>query len=178
MMVLAIKSDNSEVKLAVCSQIVRVHMLRRIMKVMVYVFSAMVVLLSSSCCSDMRQLNEPERPSKVRGWDELRDGNTVIKGIFLLNKGESTDNGKTGIRLVETYPGTCGIFPIKEREYPKAKLQFYRVSDQKILCEPIFFTGAIMTLKPPICEADLEWSGIEINDINSKDKWIVFNLRK
>src|SRR5262252_6796260 len=98
-------------------------MRRRIMKVMYYVFSAMVVLLSSSCCSDMRQLNEPERPSKVRGWDELRDGDTVIKGIFLLNKGESTDNGKIGIRLVETYAGTCRLFPFREREYPQAKLQ-------------------------------------------------------
>jgi hypothetical protein len=124
----------------------------------------------------MRQLNEPERPSKIQGWDELHIGDTVIAGIFLLNKGESTDNGNIGIRLVETYAGKCGLF--KEPEYPQAKLQFYRVSNQKILCEPIFFRGAIMTLKPPVCEADLEWTGIEINDINSKDKWIVFNLRE
>src|SRR5215510_7637651 len=79
-------------------EIVMRRMRKRTVKVIYYVFSAMVALLSSSCCSDMRQLNEPERPSKVRGWDELRDGNTVIKGIFLLNKGESTDNGKIGIR--------------------------------------------------------------------------------
>jgi hypothetical protein len=174
---LEIKSETSESQLAEVSQIVRGHMRRRIMKVMCYVFSAMVVLLSSNCCSEMRQLNEPERPSKVRGWDEWRDGGTVIKGIFLLNKGESTDNGKTGIRLVETYPGKCGLFPFGEREYPKAKLQFYRVSDQAVLCESIFFRGG-MRLVPPICETDLEWSGIEINDINSKDKWIVFNLRE
>ena len=148
------------------------------MKVTYYVFCVLVALLSSSCRSDMRKLNEPERPSKVRGWDELRHGDTVIKGIFLLNRGESTDNGKMGIRLVDTYAGKCGFFPFREREYPQAKLQFYRVSDQTILCEPIFFRGAIMTLKPPICGADLEWSGIEINDINSKDKWIVFNLRE
>ena len=148
------------------------------MKVRYYVFSTMVVLLSSGCCSDLRQLNEPERPSKVQGWEEFHIGDTVIEGIFLLNKGESTDNGKTGIRLVETYPGTCGIFPIKEREYPKAKLQFYRVADQAILCEPIFYTGAGMTLAPPICKADLEWSAIEIIDINSKDNWIVFDLAK
>jgi hypothetical protein len=153
-------------------------MRRDTMKVIHLVFSLLAVLLSSGCCSEMRQLNEPERPSKVRGWEELRDGDMVIDGIFLLNKGESTDNGKIGIRLVETYPGKCGLFPFREREYPQAKLQFFRVSDQAILCEPIFFRGAIMRLVPPICEADLEWSGIEIIKINTKDNWIVFDLRK
>lgn len=147
------------------------------MKVTYYVFSALVVLLSSSCCSEIHQMSEPERPSKVRGWEELHIGDTVIDGIFLLNKGESTDNGKTGIRLVETYPGECGLFRFKEVEYPKAKIQFYRVSDQAILCESIFPRGG-MELTPPICEADLEWSAIGITDINSKDNWIVFYLIK
>jgi hypothetical protein len=147
------------------------------MKVIYYVFSVLVILLSSSCCSGMRQLNEPERPSKVRGWEEYRIGTVTYVGDFVLNKGESTDNGKTGIRLVDTYAGTCGLFPFKEREYPKAKLQFYRISDQAILCESIFDRGT-MRLTPPICRADLEWSVISINDINSKDNWIVFDLRE
>jgi hypothetical protein len=147
------------------------------MKVACYVFSALAVLLSSNCCSDMRQLNEPERPSKVRGWEELRVGGTTVAGIFVLDKGASTDNGKIGIRLVDTYAAECGLFPFKERKYPKAKLQVYRVSDQEILCESIFFRGG-MRLAPPICEADLEWSAIEIIDINSKDNWITFDLRK
>lgn len=150
-------------------------MRRGAMKVIYYVFSALVILLSSGCCSDMRQLNEPERPSKVRGWEDLHHGDTIIAGIFLLNKGESTDNGNTGIRLVETYAGKCGLF--KEPEYPKAKLQFYRVSDHAILCESNFFRGT-MRLVPPICKADLEWSAIEIIDINSKDNWVAFDLRK
>jgi hypothetical protein len=81
------------------------------------------------------------------------------------------------MRLVETYPGKCGLFRFKEVECPKAKLQFYRVSDQAILCESICPRGG-MTLAPSICEGDLEWSGIEIIDINSKDNWIVFDLRK
>jgi hypothetical protein len=123
----------------------------------------------------MRQLNEPERPSKVRGWEEHRIGTVTYDGDFVLDKGESTDNGKIGIRLIETYPGKCGLF--KEREYPKAKLQFYRVSDQVILCESIFDRGT-MGLEPPICGADLEWSVIGITDINSKENWIVFDLRK
>ena len=152
-------------------------MRRPTMKVIYSVFSAMVVLLSSSCCSDMRQLNEPERPSKVQGWEGLRIEDMIIDGIFLLNKEESTDNGKIGIRLIETYPGKCVFFPFKEREYPQAKLQFYRVSDQAILCQSIFNRGA-MSLESPICEADLEWSAIEIIDINSKDNWITFDLRK
>ena len=122
-------------------------MLRDTMKVIYYVFSALVILLSSSCCSDMRQLNEPKRLSKVRGWEDLRHGDTIIDGIFLLNKGESTDNGKTGIRLVETYAGKCELF--NEPEYPKAKLQFYRVSDQAILCESVFDRGG-MRLAPPM----------------------------
>jgi|RhiMethySRZTD1v2_1073278.scaffolds.fasta_scaffold521696_1 hypothetical protein len=172
---LEIKSETSEGQLSEVSQIVRGHMRRRIMKVVYYVLPAMVVLLSSSCCSGMRQLNEPERPSKVRGWEGVRDGETFIDGIFLLNKGESTDNGKIGIRLVETYAGKCRLF--NEREYPKAKLQFYRVSDKEILCESIFDRGNT-GLEPPICGADLEWSVIGIIDINSKDKWIVFNLRE
>jgi len=147
------------------------------MKVAFYVYSALMVLLSSSCCSDMRQINEPERPSKVRGWEEHRIGTVTFAGDFVLDKGASTDNGKIGIRLIDTYAGKCGLFPFSERGDPQAKFQFYKVSDQAILRESIFPRGT-MSLTPPICNADLGWSVISINDINSKDDWIAFDLRK
>jgi len=146
------------------------------MKVIYYVFSAIVVLLSSNCCSDMRQLNEPERPSRVRGWGEYRIGTVTYDGDFVLNKGESTDNGKIGISLVDTYAGKCGLFT--EREYPRAKLRFYRVSDQTVLCESTFFRGNSSLDIRQICGADFEWSTIGITDINSKENWIAFDLRK
>jgi hypothetical protein len=147
------------------------------MKVRYYVFSVFMVLLSSGCCSDIRRLNNPERPLKILGEEDFRNGNTDTVGVFLLNKGQSMDNGKMGIRFVEAYPGTCGDL-FREQVYPQAKLQFYRVSDQAILCEYTFFRGASLTLSPPICKADLDWSSIGIGDISSKENWVTFVLTK
>src|SRR2546425_13274831 len=83
---------------------------------------------SLACCPWMRELNEPKRPSTLRGWGEFHLGDTIIKGDFVLNKGESTDNGNIGIKIVEIYAGKCQLFD--EPIYPQVKVQFYKVSDK------------------------------------------------
>ena len=138
-----------------------------------------VACVYAGCCSPQERV-QPVRPEKVRGWKEIRDGTVVSIGMFVLNKGESTDNGELGVKVVDIIaPKPCSEGYASE---PKVVLQFYRPSDGKVLCDEAIFGegGTFMGTGPPYphCKPDLGLSAISVNAINTKDNWVWFDLRK
>jgi hypothetical protein len=115
------------------------------------------------------------RPESVRGWEESQVGAIKIKGQFVLNKGDSVDNGRFGIRVVDIYPGRCHLFDVPD--FPTTKLRFYKVPDQTVICEWIFKPGSGRLDLPDVCGNQLDWSAISINEINYKENWVFFELR-
>jgi len=138
-----------------------------------------IASLYAGCCSPQERV-QPARPEKVAGWKVIHDGTVVIIGTFVMNKGESTDNGELGVKVVDIIPPK----PCSEgyAAMPKVVLSFYRPSDGKVLCDEAIFTegGTSMGTGPPYphCKPDVGLTAISVNAINTKDNWVWFDLRK
>ena len=148
----------------------------------VHMLSLSLLIIScvyAGCCSPQEQA-QPARPEKVSGWKEVQESGFVIVGTFVLSKGESTDNGKLGVKVVDIIPPkACSE---GYAAMPKVVLSFYRPSDGKVLCDEAIFTegGTLMGTGPPYphCKPDVGLSAISVNAINTKDNWVWFDLRK
>ena len=123
----------------------------------------------------MKEFNEPERPTYAQGWQQHDVGAVTIKGQFVLNKGQSVNDGTVGIRVVDIRGGSCAAF--REPEYPSTKVQFFSVSDQRVLCEDVFRVGGSRLDVIEGCGKSLKWDVLGISAINSKDNWVAFDLR-
>jgi hypothetical protein len=143
------------------------------------ILMAGVLIFSSSYCSSAQERKQTTAPKKVAGWKETYSGGVHSVGELLLKKGESSDNGKLGVEVVdiETPPadaeGYAGL--------PKVVLRFYDPADKRTLCEATFTEGGtVMGSGPPYphCKPDVGLSALSINSINTKDNWVWLDLRK
>jgi hypothetical protein len=99
----------------------------------------------------------------------------TIVGEFALKKGESVENEKVGITLVDVKPGSWfadrGSFSGKAR----AAFRFYTVADNKTICEYDFTTGGYVLDGSRSCKG-LGFTVISIQAINTRDDWALFRL--
>jgi hypothetical protein len=116
----------------------------------------------------------------VSGWKEHKEQGVRIRGDFVLKKGNSTDNGKIQVKVIDLIPpdpcAEAGAFQSQAR----AKIQFVRLSDNKVLLEDLFAERGSMTLSPANGTDLYEEFGVSvifIYDINLKDGWVYFELR-
>ena len=144
------------------------------MRLLSVVLSFVILGAFASCCSQSGG-KEPERPLNVRGWDRWIEGTTTIEGDFVINKGESIDNGSIGIKLVDIYPATRDF--LGETSVPRAKLHFYEVSTGKVIYELIVRTGVSSLTHPDPGGSDFAWSLIYVSAISAKKNWVAFQLR-
>lgn len=149
------------------------------MKLIGLVLIILALMFNSASCSFKscefdRQFNYAKRPSDTQGWKEFVSNGVKVKGDFVLNLGESTDNGKFGVKVLEITPAICHF--MSESELPKARIQIYRVTDQKVMCEGYFSPGFGRLDTSHMCGENFEWSGIGVNAINAKEGWVAFRL--
>jgi hypothetical protein len=136
------------------------------------------LVISIGFCSTQER-EQPSPPKRVQEWKDTYSGGVHSIGELLLHKGESSDNGKIGVKVLDIMtpqPGSEGYASM-----PKVVLQFYRPTDKQILCEATFTEGGTsMGNGPPYphCEPDVGLSAISVNGINTKDGWVWFDLRK
>lgn len=143
-------------------------------------FAALSVLcfLTSGCCQLFSKADpQPTRPNVTSTWREQTDlfGVRTV-GFFVMNKGETTDNGLLGVKVIDILPKECKCMSC-EPTYPRVKIAFYRPSDNKILCEGEFQGNASLEVMAK-CDPGMGISHIAINAINTKEKWVSFDLRK
>ena len=135
--------------------------------------------LIRGCCS--AKLPEPPHPGPVAGWKESREGGVHTVGILVLKKGESSDNGKIGVRVVDIIAGDpCAGYGTLQ-SIPRVKLQFYQPSQQRLICEELLTAGSGTSLIAGPCGekiADLGVTAISINAVNATEGWVWFELRK
>jgi hypothetical protein len=144
------------------------------------VLLGILALSSGSYCqlSPMSR-DTPDRPNIKSTWNESQIYGFTSIGPLILNKGESTDNGSIGVKVIDIIPRNCSSFLSHSPQPPKAILQFYRPSDHQVLCE--------VTLSGPgnspidwedICGTKVGISHVGISGINAKEGWVCFDLRK
>lgn len=119
----------------------------------------------------------PDRPEHLDGWKEKDFDHIHEVGDVLLGSGESSDNGRIGVTVIEIQapkPCTDNLFLMT----PRAKLRFYRVSDGSALYEDVFQTGGINmeSLRPGFFSV----SGVSVINlqINSKEAWVRVECRR
>jgi hypothetical protein len=121
----------------------------------------------------------PKRPSIKSTWSESHDYGITSYGPFVLNKGESTDNGRLGVRVIDFIPRSCSSFFSHSPEQPKVVFQFYRPSDQQVFCEVTLHGPANSPIdREEMCGTKTGISVVGINGINAKDGWVSFDLRR
>ena len=144
-------------------------------------FAALSLLcfLSSGCCQLFSKEDpQPARPNLTSSWREQTDLFGVRSiGFFVMNKGEATDNGQLGVKVIDILPKECRCMSC-EPTNPRVRIAFYRPSDNKLLCEDDFFQGSSSFDIRPKCDPTMGISVIAINAVNTQEKWVSFDLRK
>src|ERR1043166_3894458 len=80
---------------------------------------------------------QPTRLENPSGWREVgRGGSITFVGQFVLTKGESTDNGNLGVKLVDISWKPCPAHTLCLSTDAQATLRFYHPSDGSVICEP------------------------------------------
>jgi hypothetical protein len=114
----------------------------------------------------------------VEGWKPIKDEYSLILASLVLNKGESTDNGKLGITLVDLEPRIICSAPLAEPSPGKIKLKFYRPSDKQVLCETtIFAIGDTGGGRLDCSESTGLPATFSVRGINYKEGWVWIQLR-
>lgn len=94
-------------------------------------------------------------------------------GRFALHKGESTDNGKIGVKIVDVFMPPCQS-PFAEPPKPIVSIQLYDAADRHVICEDGFSTTGT-TLLDFACSKGSRYF-VDVEGINTRDKWVAFSL--
>ena len=139
-------------------------------------------LFSAGCCNQqLWRRVQPKRPQMPTGWRERPEPswNGLLMGPFLLEQGQSVENQRIGVRVVNVNPATCrSVFA----EYPdraEAVLEFYEPSNGKPLCQATVSENSNVGIdRPEICGGKIRINTVGVLDINSDEKWVIFDLRQ
>ena len=123
---------------------------------------------------------QPRRPMNLSAWRETPwGGGVTYVGQFVLQKGESTDNGQIGVRLVNITSKPCPFATICLQPEAKASLRFYRPADQSVICETTLDSSSTSYDARRVC-AGLPFTNIDVREINTREDWAFiafFNLK-
>lgn len=143
------------------------------------ILAVVICSLMPGCCSEMPRV-EPQYPTEVLGWKETHVRGVRSLGTFVLNEGQATDNGRVQIKLLDLIPPARCAEAGTSISRRRAKFQFIKLPEQKVLCEDTFVETSSMTISGGPCGSSLSEFGIlsiNVGDINLKDGWAFFELR-
>src|SRR5262249_17605345 len=122
----------------------------------------------------------PDPPTSVRGWREFNEQGIHAIGEFLLRNGESVENGMFGVQLVETItPKRCSDPWAEDDVTPRALIRFYEVPSKHVILETKVRKQANLRLVDFDFPASKYGVGaISVREINTRDKWVWFELWK
>lgn len=145
------------------------------MRYLYYCFLITSFILDLGCCR-MHQLDQPKLPDQVRGWQDMRSGNSTFINELIMKTGESSDNGVIGLRLIDIQHPSCKSLLSMEDSDPKIQLQFFDATNKQVLCETQFISGGYWSIEATPCNKRVPIDGMVIYKINSKDGWIHISL--
>jgi hypothetical protein len=137
------------------------------------VIAAIVILqILTACSCPEPKIEYPPYPAKVTGWKEtVAESGFKIRAHLVLKKGEESDNGKIGVKVVDILPPERCAEPLSYHGQVRVVFEFYNVSDrQQKHREEILFAGNHAIKCPFPYDATL----IGISNANVKDEWVEF----
>ena len=134
------------------------------MKLILFVLTLAVWL--SACCP---QRKEPPLPTDAIGWKDFQEGTTRFRGRFLLKKGESTDDGKVEIKVLELMPPDCPSEVASFEHLTRVRFQFRNLSNQRICSDVVSEYGG-----GGYCDHIADGFQVRVRSINVKEGWVYF----
>lgn len=122
---------------------------------------------------------QPSRPSDLGGWRavDFGGGGSTYIGSFVLQKGESTDNGGVGVQLLGLASKACPPAAIcLEPVEAQARLRFYRPSDRSVMCETTLEANSTSYVAERVCGGELPFTNINVEAVNTRENWAVISL--
>lgn len=119
---------------------------------------------------------EPKRPTGLHGWNKYHDNQTGVTfcAELLLRRGESSDNGKYGVRVTQILDAELCCGDQTPRCNRRATVQFYRVQDNRLLCEMEVSDSSNSVIA---CADQIDPSVIGVWGINATEGWVSLDLR-
>lgn len=148
------------------------------MRIYIVVLVGILALSFGGCCQLSPQVRDtPTRPDIKSSWNERQYWGVKSLGPLILNKGESSDNGSLGVTVVDFIPRSCNSFFSHTPKPSQVVLQFYRPSDNQVLCTVTLSSRTNTSIDgEEMCGTKTGVSVVGINGINAKDGWVSFNL--
>ena len=123
------------------------------------------------------KFRQPEWPNGTPRWlsnPSIDNSGIRLLGVLVLKKGESTDNGKIGVRVIDIVEGdACAHFAFSKSR--KAVIEFFAPKDNRIICQVTLLEHSTGTLD---CPDELGISAYGVQAINTRDRWVLFDLRE
>lgn len=128
-------------------------------------------LIYCGCCRAVPP--QPERPASVEGWNDSASPSTFrFRAVLLLHEGESSSNGKLGVRVKSILEAqTCGDgFSESHR---RATVEFFDAVNGQIFCEELVADKGNSRIS---CADKVGADVIGVRAISTAEKWILFDL--
>jgi len=121
-------------------------------------------LMMCACCTKGKDRIEPSYPKVVAGWEVRKELHYFVLGEFVLKKGETTDNGKLQIKLIDLIEGECIDAPFSQQR--RFVVQFSKLPSGEIICEDEYIETGSANRKGD-CKEKLDEFGIR--DVRGKE---------
>ena len=149
------------------------------MKCFLLLLLILISLSSASCCRPIDMDSRSAKPAKESLWQSQHANFIDTMGFFVMSKGESTDNGTLGVKVVDILPSKCRSAFSERGNYPKIILQFYHPHNHQVVCEVALDGGSNTAIDiPDRCGTKTDISVVGIAALSVKDSWVAFDLRK
>jgi len=129
-------------------------------------------------CRTYKQNPLPARPEHVSGWKEEAFDGVHSLAELVLDQGKSSESGELGVEVVSISPYETRASFFDHPIGPEAVLRFYRVSDHEVIQDKTVFMGGANLEGSLISEAEFGIKGVYVNAINTKERWVWFDLRR
>ena len=96
-------------------------------------------------------------------------------GDFVLSKGESTDNGEIGVKVLDIAGTPCPGGTICLAPDAKVTLRFYRPRNNTVVCDTTIESGSTSSATKFVC-ADLPFTNMQVPDVNTRQGWALISF--
>lgn len=122
---------------------------------------------------------QPNHPTIQQGWHEGRTPwGSIFYGLFVLSKGETVDNSEIGVKVDDVMPSRCKSAFAEFPDRAQVVLQFFNPSNHQVLCQVILVENSNSSINlPDMCGDKVGIAVVGVMDINTDEKWAVFDLR-
>jgi hypothetical protein len=112
-----------------------------------------LLLIFASCGPCMKPPPQPTRPSSVEGWKDVYDKSSGVRyrAVLLLKKGESSDNGKCGVKVADILEAKPCCGDPGPDCYRRARIQFYnQIKAPSTVAQTCEESSTIVYWRPPM----------------------------